>query len=192
MRDLEIRGAGSLLGEIQHGHIDEVGYDTYCKILDEVIKENKGIKVEEDIDVVIDINVSSYIPDSYIENNSQKLETYRNIALCRTEEDIENISNEITDRYGKMPKEVRNLINIARIKEMCKELGINKVMQKQNNIVFYIEQDKLEIDIPRLVEKYKNNIKFSNGMIPYITYKIQDMQNIILEIKEVLASDNNK
>ena len=121
-----------------------------------------------------------------------KLETYRNIALCRTEEDIENISNEITDRYGKMPKEVRNLINIARIKEMCKELGINKVMQKQNNIVFYIEQDKLEIDIPRLVEKYKNNIKFSNGMIPYITYKIQDMQNIILEIKEVLASDNNK
>lgn len=191
MRDLEIRGAGSLLGEIQHGHIDEVGYDTYCKILDEVIKEKKGIKVEEEIDVVIDINVSSYIPDSYIENNSQKLETYRNIALCRTKEDIENIINEIADRYGKIPEEVMNLISVAQIKESCKNLGIIKVMQKGQNIVFYIDQDKLEIDVPKLVEKYKNNIRFSTGVTPYITYKIQNMQNIIPEIKEVLEIDNN-
>ena len=192
MRDLEIRGAGSLLGELQHGHIDEVGYDTYCKILDEVIKENKGIEVEEEIDVVIDINVSSYIPDSYIENNSQKLETYRNIALCRTEEDINNIINDITDRYGKIPEEVINLVNIARIKEMCKNLGIVKVMQKQNNIIFYVEQDKLTLDIPTLIQKYKNNIKFSTGITPYITYKIQDKHNVITEIKEVLKVDNNE
>ncbi len=192
MRDLEIRGAGSLLGEIQHGHIDEVGYDTYCKILDEVIKENKGIKVEEEIDVLIDINVSSYIPDSYIENNSQKLETYRNIALCRTKEDIENITNEIVDRYGKIPEEVKNLISVAQIKEACKSLGIIKIMQKGQNVVFYIEQDKLEMDVPKLVEKYKNNIRFSTGVTPYITYKIQNMQRIIPEIKEVLEIDNNQ
>ena len=88
MRDLEIRGAGSLLGEMQHGHMDQVGYDTYCKLLDEVVKEYKGVKVEEEQDVVIDLNVSSFIPDSYIENSTQKIEVYQNIALCRNEEDI--------------------------------------------------------------------------------------------------------
>ena len=137
MRDLEIRGAGSMLGEIQHGHIDEVGYDTYCKILDEVVKEQKGIKVEEEPEITIDINVSSFIPDSYIENADQKMESYRNIALCRTEEDLKNIAEDLTDRYGKLPEEVINLINIAKIKEMCKNSGIIKVLQKQNNIILY-------------------------------------------------------
>ena len=109
-----------MLGEIQHGHIDEVGYDTYCKILDEVIKEEKGIKVEEEPEITIDVNLSSFIPDSYIENVDLKMESYRNIALCRTEEDLKNIAEDLTDRYGKMPEEVVNLINIAKIKEMCK------------------------------------------------------------------------
>ena len=91
MRDLEIRGAGSLLGEIQHGHMEQVGYDTYCRLLDEVVKEIQGIEVKEEQDIQIDIDVSSYIPDSFIDNNSQKIEIYQNIALCRTEEDIQNV-----------------------------------------------------------------------------------------------------
>ena len=106
MRDLEIRGAGSLVGDMQHGHMEQVGYDTYCKLLDEVVKEMKGIKVEEEQEITIDINVSSYIPDSYIENSSQKIEVYQNIALCRNKEDIENTKNDIIDRFGKMPQEV--------------------------------------------------------------------------------------
>ena len=187
MRDLEIRGAGSMLGEIQHGHIDEVGYDTYCKILDEVVKEQKGIKVEEEPEITIDINVSSFIPDSYIENADQKMESYRNIALCRTEEDLKNIAEDLTDRYGKLPEEVINLINIAKIKEMCKNSGIIKVLQKQNNIILYFDQEKCTLDMSELVHKYNDKIKFSTGVIPYITYKIQNQKNIISEIETLLT-----
>ena len=186
MRDLEIRGAGSMLGEIQHGHIDEVGYDTYCKILDEVVKEQKGIKVEEEPEITIDINISSFIPDSYIENADQKMESYRNIALCRTEEDLKNIAEDLTDRYGKMPEEVVNLISIAKIKEMCKNSGIIKVLQKQNNIILYFDQEKCTLDMSELVHKYNDKIKFSTGVIPYITYKIQNQKNLISEIEALL------
>ena len=186
MRDLEIRGAGSMLGEIQHGHIDEVGYDTYCKILDEVVKEQKGTKVEEEPEITIDINISSFIPDSYIENADQKMESYRNIALCRTEEDLKNIAEDLTDRYGKMPEEVVNLISIAKIKEMCKNSGIIKVLQKQNNIILYFDQEKCTLDMSELVHKYNDKIKFSTGVIPYITYKIQNQKNLISEIEALL------
>ena len=186
MRDLEIRGAGSMLGEIQHGHIDEVGYDTYCKILDEVVKEQKGIKVEEEPEITIDINISSFIPDSYIENADQKMESYRNIALCRTEEDLKNIAEDLTDRYGKMPEEVVNLINIAKIKEMCKNSGIIKVLQKQNNIILYFDKDKCTLDMSELVHKYNDKIKFSTGITPYITYKVQNQKDIISEIENLL------
>ncbi len=188
MRDLEIRGAGSLLGEIQHGHIDEVGYDTYCKILDEVVKEQKGIVVEEEPEITIDINVSSFIPDSYIENSDLKMESYRNIALCRTEEDLSNIKEDLEDRYGKLPEEVTNLINIAKIKEMCKNSGIIKVLQKQNNIVLYFDAEKCTLDMAGLVHKYNNQIKFSTGVTPYITYKVQDQRNVITEIIELLSN----
>ena len=192
MRDLEIRGAGSMLGEIQHGHIDEVGYDTYCKILDEVIKEEKGIKVEEEPEITIDINVSSFIPDSYIENTDQKMESYRNIAVCRTKEDFKNIQEDLTDRFGKMPQEVINLIEIAKLKENCKNCGIIKVIQKQNNIILYFEPEKCTLDITKLVHEYNDKVKFSSGIAPYITYKIQDPKNIIQEIGELLKNVNNE
>ena len=88
MRDLEIRGAGSILGEFQHGHMDEVGYDMYCKLLDQVVKETKGIEIKEEQDVQIDLNVSGYIPDNYISSSDQKIEIYQEIALCDTAEKI--------------------------------------------------------------------------------------------------------
>ena len=187
MRDLEIRGAGSLLGEIQHGHIDEVGYDTYCKILDEVVKEQKGIKVEEEEEITIDLGISSFIPDSYIENTNQKMESYRNIALCKTEEELKNIKEDLEDRYGKMPQEVINLLDIAKIKELCRNAGIIKVIQKQNNIVLYFEPEKCTLDMPSLVQKYKNTIKFSTGVTPYITYKVQEQKNLIQEIEALIT-----
>ena len=186
MRDLEIRGAGSLIGEMQHGHMEQVGYDTYCKLLDEVVKEMKGIEVEEDIDITIDINVSSYIPDSYIENGSQKIEVYQNIALCRNEEDIKNIQEDITDRFGKIPKEVYNLLEIAKIKEKCKQNGIIKISQKGNNIIFVFNPESFTIDIDKLINVYKNRIKFSPGKEPYITYKLNTAQNVLKEITEFL------
>ena len=190
MRDLEIRGAGSVLGEMQHGHLDQVGYDTYCKILDQVVKEEKGIKVEEEQDVLIDINVSSFIPNSYIENEEQKLEVYQDIALCRTEEDIQKITQNIEDRFGKMPEEMTALLDIIRIKETSRKRGILKIMQKQNNIVFYFDQKLFNLDIEGLINKYGDRIKFSTGLIPYVTYKIKNTKDIINEIKEFLDVNN--
>ena len=186
MRDLEIRGAGSLIGEMQHGHMEQVGYDTYCKLLDEVVKEMKGLDIEEDIDITIDINVSSFIPDSYIENGSQKIEVYQNIALCKNEEDLKNIQEDIIDRFGKMPKEVYNLLEIARIKNMCKNLGITKITQRQNNIVFNFNPEIFTLDIDKLIKEYKNRVKFSQAREPYITYRLENPVNVLNEILNFL------
>ena len=190
MRDLEIRGAGSLLGEIQHGHMEQVGYDTYCKLLDEVVKEMQGIEVEEELDVQIDINISSYIPDEYIESGAQKIEIYQNIALCRNEDDIQNIIDEIIDRYGNMPSEVENLLEIARIKELCKKKNILKVYQKRESVVFNFESSKFNMEIvDSLVKEFRNRIKFSPGSSPYITFKLNsnEEKKVIKEIKEFLC-----
>lgn len=111
--------------------MDQVGYDTYCKLLDEVIKEIQGVEVKEEIDVQIDLNISSFIPDEYIENSSQKIEIYQNIALARTEEDIQNVTDEMIDRYGVMPEEVNNLLEVARIKELCKKAYVIKVSREK-------------------------------------------------------------
>ena len=187
MRDLEIRGAGSLLGEMQHGHLDQVGYDMYCKILDEVVKEMKGIKVEEEIDVQIDINVSSYIPDEFIDDSTQKIEIYQNIALCKNEEDIQNVVDEIIDRYGRIPEEIENLLEVTRIKNLCRQKGIIKIMQKENNVIFYFDIDKFNGEnIQVMLDKYKNRMQFSLGRNNYITIKNIEQGEIIKEIKEFL------
>ncbi len=160
MRDLEIRGAGSLLGEIQSGHLEQVGYDTYCTLLDEVVKEMKGEEIETSIDIQIDLNVTSYIPDEYISESSQKIEIYQNIALCKNEENIQNVVDEIIDRYGNMPEELENLLDIARIKYLAKPYYITKIASKKTAVTFTFEQSKFNIDVIKLVDKYRNRIKF--------------------------------
>ena len=189
MRDLEIRGAGSLLGEIQHGHMDQVGYDTYCNLLDQVVKSMQGIEVKEEKDIQIDLNVSSYIPDEYIENTSQKIEIYQNIALSKKEEDIIDVIDEVTDRFGNMPKEMENLLDIARIKILCKETGVFKVSQKLSNVVFNFDINLFNPEIiNKLVEEYKYRIKFSQGVEPYITLRIKNESGKIIleEVKKFL------
>jgi len=188
MRDLEIRGAGSLLGEIQHGHLEQVGYDTYCNLLDEVVREIQGKVVTPEIDVQIDLDVTCYIPDTYISDSSQKIEMYQEIALCKNEDDIQNIIDEMIDRFGNMPKEIENLIEIARIKNLCKKLNISKVQSKRNFIVFIFEPGKINIDINELVRKYKNRIKFTQGIKTQITLALDNASEIkmLKEIEEFL------
>lgn len=189
MRDLEIRGAGSMLGEIQHGHMEQVGYDTYCNLLDQVIKEMKDIPQEEEKDFQIDLNVSSYIPKEYISDSSQKIKIYQDIALCRNEDDVQNIIDEMIDIYGEMPKQVENLLNIARIKFIAKKLYILKIQQKANGIVFSFDGEKFKFDIvDKLLKEYRNKIKFSPGKEPYITYKIEELSDdrILKEIQKFL------
>ena len=154
-------------------------------MLDEVIKESQGIEVKENIDVQIDLNVTTYIPNEYISDSSQKIEIYQNIALCKNEQDIQNVIDEIIDRYGNMPKELEILMQIARVKYLCKDLGIIKVSQKLQNIVFTFDNGAIDIDIPELVKQYKGNIKFSPGIKNMITIKINESSEMEL-VKSII------
>ena len=189
MRDLEIRGAGSLIGEIQSGHLEEVGYDTYTRLLNEVLKEEQGIKVEEEIECQIDLNVTSYIPDEYISDQNQKIEIYQDIALAKTEDDISNVVDELIDRFGNMPYEIENLLEISRIKQLAKKNNIIKIQSRRDAIIFTYENNKFNDDfISILIKKYGTKIRFSNGIKPMITLKIESQgeQAIIAKVKEYL------
>ena len=190
MRDLEIRGAGSLLGEIQSGHLEQVGYDTYCNLLDEVVKEMQGEEVKPEIDVQIDLDATCYIPDEYISDSSQKIEIYQDIALCKNEEDIQNVIDEMIDRFGNMPSEIENLIEIARIKILCKKLNISKVQGKHSFAVFTFELGEFNIDVNELAKNYRNRIKFSQGLKPQITYVLQNAtgMKMLKEVEEFLKT----
>ena len=198
MRDLEIRGAGSLLGEIQHGHLEQVGYDTYCNLLDEVVKEIQGETVIPEIDVQIDLDVTSYIPDEYISDSSQKIEMYQDIALCKNEEDIQNVVDEMIDRFGNMPSEIENLLDIARIKTLCKKLKISKVQEKRNFVVFIFEAGEINIDINELLKKYRNRIKFTQGIKPQVTLALTEnsekgiLNEVKIFLKEICNDENDR
>lgn len=174
--------------------MEQVGYDTYCKLLDEVVKEMQGIEVQEEQDVQIDMNLSSYIPDSYIDSGSQKIEVYQGISLCRTEEDIQNIIDELIDRYGVMPKDLENLLEVARIKELARKANIIKIVQKSDRVVFYFDKNAYQPEmIDKLIKKYEFYIKFSTGIEPYVTLKINTDSNekMIESVKEFLEFVKN-
>ncbi len=153
----------------------------------------KGIEIKEETELQIDINVTSYIPDEYIKDSSQKIEIYQNIALCKNEQDIQNITDEIIDRFGNMPKEVENLIAIARIKYLAKQIGLSKITSKSidigTTIIFTFEQSKTKIDINEIIKKYGTSIKFSNGIKPSITLKTKtkDEKQILSQITKFLC-----
>ncbi len=131
----------------------------------------KGIKVEEQTDIQIDLDVTCYIPDEYISDSNQKIEIYQDIALCKNENDIQNVIDEIIDRFGNMPKELENLISIARIKYLAKEQNMIKIFSNKNKIVFTYEQKGFNenVKIEKILKKYGNRIKFSPGVKPTIT-----------------------
>ena len=183
-RDLQIRGAGSVFGEMQHGHIEQIGYDMYNKLLNEVVKEMRGEKVEEEEEITIDLNISSYIPEEYIEDSSQKIEIYQDIANSRTEEDIQNVIDEIIDRYGEMPEEVYNLLEIARIKNLCRKANVTKLQQKQKDVVIFFKQLSDE-NLRDIILKYKTKVRFSPGEKPYVTLRIE--KDVVKELKEFLS-----
>ena len=188
MRDLEIRGAGSILGEIQHGHMEQVGYDMYCKLLDQVVKEMRGEEVQEEIDVQLDLNVSSYIPDEFIENSAQKIEIYQDIALCKNEEEIKDIVDSIIDRYGDLPTEIEKLIDVARIRNACRAKNIIKVVQKQEKVIFYFDEKTFDFEVvDKIIKKYGMRIKFSPAKNPYITYLMKNSNDVLGEIKGFLS-----
>ena len=150
----------------------------------------QGIKIEKEQDIQIDMNISSYIPDEYIENSSQKIEVYQDIAVSKTEEDLKDVLDELIDRYGHVPEEVHNLIEIARIKQLCKIANVIKITQRRENVLFYFDQEKFNpLVVDKIVKIYNNKIKFSPGKDSYITLKLESNSNkvIINETKKFLT-----
>lgn len=135
MRDLEIRGAGNILGSQQHGHMAVIGYDLYVKMLNDAIRKVKGEQIEEELEVEIDLSVNAYIPDYYIDDELIKLEMYKKIACIENKDDLSEVQYELEDRFSDIPKPVETLLNIAYIKSMCKKLKIEKVRQVKNEII---------------------------------------------------------
>lgn len=198
MRDLEIRGAGNMLGAQQHGHMEAVGYDMYCRLLNEAVKEQKGIPVTEEIETQIELNVSAFISDSYINDINQKIEMYKKIAACANLEEVDEIYDSLVDRFSDPPKEVENLLEIARIKVLSKELNIVSVITKGENIVIcFNSQNEVDLKlISQLIPMHKNQLFFSATNPPYLTYKpkkeeIQKPKRFLENIKILLQNIKN-
>ncbi len=173
MRDLEIRGAGNLLGAQQSGHMEAVGYDLYCKMLNEAVKEAKGIAVEEKFETAIDINTNAYIPPTYVSNELQKLDIYKRIAGIETEEEAEEMLEELIDRFGEPPKSVQNLLMIARLKFFAHSLYIKEISQKGNELklVMYEKAKINPMMIPEVVQKNSPFLSFTaDAKNPYFIY----------------------
>ncbi|MCC8150873.1 MAG: transcription-repair coupling factor [Lachnospiraceae bacterium] len=163
MKDLEIRGAGNLLGAEQHGHMEAVGYDLYCKMLKEAIQTEQGAREEERFDTVIDIEMDAYIPASYIENEYQKLDVYKRIAAIRTEAEKEEMLDELIDRFGEPPRSVQDLLLVAQLREQAHQLYFTEIKEKPDGIYFYLfECAKLDAArIPDLVTCMKPRLSFA-------------------------------
>ena len=168
MRDLELRGAGNLLGAEQHGHMNAVGYDLYCKMLSEAVKEAKGIHTMEDFETTIDLNMDAFIPDSYISNEYQKLDIYKRIAGIETQQDYDDMLEELLDRFGEMPKAVLNLLAIARMKALAHRAYVTEIKQTgaDMRITLYEEAQLDPAGIPAILAKYRRGLQFKADQEP--------------------------
>ena len=144
MRDLEIRGAGSILGASQSGHLSAVGYDMYLKLLDEAVKEERGETAEIKPECLVDVKIDAFIPESYISNQAQRISCYKRIALIRNEDDAYDVTDELLDRYGDPPKPVLGLIEVAQIRNLAQNAGITEIMQNKDGLNFYTEKPDMQ------------------------------------------------
>lgn len=200
MRDLEIRGAGNLLGAKQHGHMQAVGYDLYCKMLNEAVKSRKGISTIEDFNTSIDLDVDAYIPPSYIVNEVQKLDIYKRIAGIDNEKECDDMREELLDRFGGIPKSAENLLRIALIRSHAHRLYMPEIKGKNEVILFLMRTDapiKVE-NIPNLLETYKDRMTFDPKGTPVfrLRYKkcgvIEKDEEILLSLTEAVLNDMAK
>ncbi len=185
MRDLELRGAGDLLGASQHGHMDVVGYDLYIKLLDEAIREAKGETVEELPETSVDITADAYIPQKYIATEESRINIYRKIAAVENSDDMMELTDELIDRYGDVPKPVMNLMKISILRRMAADCGIKKAVQREDTIYLYTDLAKKQFADALCL--FHRDISFVSGSSPYIRIKVGCGKS--LEVLEQLLKD---
>ena len=202
MRDLEIRGAGNLLGAQQHGHMEAVGYDLYCKMLNEAVKHLKGEMEEEDYTTTIDLNIDAYIPDTYISNEYQKLDIYKRIAAIESEEEMEDMVEELIDRFGDIPKKVEMLLTVAQLKALAHKVYVTAVEQKGDTYTFamYERAKVCPEKIPALLKEFRDDLAFKAEPPMFIYRKkrinkrdktesvLEVVKNVLIGIKGLLGS----
>ncbi len=198
MRDLEIRGAGNLLGQKQHGHMESVGYELYCKMLNEAVKNLKGIPTDlADFNTLVDLDVNAFIPAEYIMNEVQKLDIYKRIAGIETLQESEDMTEELQDRFGNVPKSVQNLLRISLIRVAAHKLYVTELKGKNEQIRIQLKPDaKLKVEgIPGFLKQHDKKLKFVPGKNPCFVYRYKkagtverDEENL-LELTEQLLKD---
>ena len=194
MKDLEIRGAGNLLGERQHGHMEAVGYDLYCKMLNEAVQTLKGVETVPDFSTTVELDVDAFIPPSYIVNEQQKLDIYKRIAGVETARESEEMKEELLDRFGAVPESVDNLVRIALIRTRAHRLYITELKGRPGSLRFFYRPDaKVHGEnIPALLAAHGGKLKFSHQGTPEFTYQWnpkEGLQEGLLSLTERILDD---
>lgn len=188
MRDLEIRGAGSLLGNRQHGHMEAVGYDMYLKLLEEAVAMEKGELREEELEekeCLIDVSIDAHIPETYIISTSQRLAMYKRIANIKNDEDANDVYDELTDRFGAPPSAVWGLIEIALLRNSAIALNITDVVQRNGSLLFY--SPEVDIKTVAILNAFmKGRVTLSAGKRPYIAVKLTPEESNLETLSETL------
>ena len=188
MRDLEIRGAGNLLGAEQSGHMIDVGYDMYMKLLSEAVLEARGIPVPQRADCSADLAVAANIPERYIPSSEQRMDVYRRIALIRTEEEADDLTDELIDRFGETPPGVNALIHVALLRGEAGRAGINDIAQKQGALRFTLEDfDMARVSALYATPEYKGRLRIEAGSKPCVSLKIKSKNRVIDEARRFVT-----
>ncbi len=185
MRDMEIRGAGNMLGSEQHGQIESVGYDLYMKLLSEAVLEEKGEAPRVKTECAVSLNTDAYLPERFIRSTAQRIDAYKKIASVENEEDMDDVYDELTDRYGALPKQAEALLKISLIRAMGSQCGFEKIEKHNTSAVFYTKTYDFEAWKP-LISEYKGKLFLSAGNIPYVTLKLTDLNGFVDEILTLL------
>ncbi len=192
MRDLEIRGAGNLLGGEQHGHMAAIGYDLYVKLLEETIQKTRGEIVEKEPEVSIELNVDAYLPENYIQNPGHKVEIYKKIAAIRDKEDWMEVETEIEDRFGDLPGIVRNLLLISYIKALAMKGSLENIIQRENRVRMQLASGRpiQPENVARVMHEYGERLHFNAGTQPHFLYRPQNLEQAALlqEIKDLMET----
>ena len=195
MRDLEIRGTGNLIGAQQHGHMEAVGYEMYCRLLEEATAEIKGIETKNETETQIDLPVSAYISDKYIKNHSQRIAAYKRIAAIKNQDELYDAYDEIEDRYGTVPPEVENLMEVALIKAYASSYNITEVIGNSERITVKFDPENIPDMKPclELIDKYPGKISILTPNNPKLAIKLVPLssdkggKNYLAQIKEMMS-----